>query len=229
MAMIDFKKAKLLIRDGTAPTAQTNAVNHLAGYTLGYTGAIAYDGTGTLSVGLKVSIGSHSYYIASLGTNTVTFTAPLKAAIADNDVINSNLYTNEIRLKLGAGNLTFSEKQTIEYVLDAGRIDEVRQGDEVPMDVSLSCNWMEYTGSVAVEDALAGINTAAAWISSDTADPCRPYAVDLVFEYDPGCGTIDPFVYTLPYFRWESKDFDMRAGTFSVTGKCNARSAILES
>lgn len=227
MAQFDLKKAKLKVRDGTAGTAQTNAVDNVAGYAKDYSGAIAYDGIGVLAVGMIVTLGGEKYSVKALGSGTVTFHQPLADAVDDDDVISSTVYANEVTLKIGAGNLTYSEKRNVEYTLDAGVIDEVRLGDEVPMDVSVDCTWVEYSGSgVALEDSFSGTGTASAWASSDT-DACRPYAVDLIVEYIPPCGGGIPNIITLPDFRWEEKSFDLKGGTFSVKGKCNAKNAIL--
>ncbi|MDB4726355.1 hypothetical protein OAF54_02870 [bacterium] len=138
----------------------------------------------------------------------------------------------EITVKVGEGNLTWSENRNIEYVLDRGLIDEVREGDQVPMDVSFDFTWEFITGNddtttspATVEDALKRVGQAAGWISTD-ADQCRPYAVDIVVEYVPNCSdgsaNADQETITLPDFRWESVDHDLRAGTISVTGRCNA-------
>jgi hypothetical protein len=136
----------------------------------------------------------------------------------------------ELEIKIGDGNLTYDEKRTIEYTKDRGVLDEVREGDEEPMDVSLDFQWEYLRGSSptpTVEEAIKGIGLAASWVSSDS-DTCRPYAVDLVILNLPspaGCG--DQEVITLPDFRWESMPHDPRAGTVSVSGKCNATQATV--
>lgn len=70
-------------------TAQTNAVNLLAGYAKGYTGTIAYDGAGTLAAKMPVEIGGYFYQITVVGSGVITLDKPLEAAVADNAVINS--------------------------------------------------------------------------------------------------------------------------------------------
>jgi len=144
---------------------------------------------------------------------------------------------NEIIIKVGEGNLTYSENRTIEYTLDRGRIDEVREGDEVPMDVSFDLLWEFITGNLdsagvppTVEDVLKNQNNAATWISSDP-DACRPFAVDVVVENVPNCGagapTQEQEFITLPDFRYETLDHDVRAGTIAVSGKCNSKVASI--
>ena len=82
--------------------------------------------------------------------------------------------------------------RTIEYILDRGLIDEVREGDEVPVDVSFEFNWIYLTGSPSsgalptIKDALTRVGNASAWVSSDP-DGCSPYAVDIEILYEPSC------------------------------------------
>lgn len=124
--------------------------------------------------------------------------------------------SGEVELKVGEGNLTYSESRTIEYKLDRGLLDEVREGDQVPVDVSFDLLWTEMLGG-----DIKKIIVGDGYTSTDT-DACRPYACDIEITYTPspsGCG--DASTVTLPDFRWEKIDSDLRAGTLSVTGKCN--------
>lgn len=139
-----------------------------------------------------------------------------------------------LEVKIGEGNLTYSESRNIQYTLDRGKLDEVREGDEVPMDVTLAFTWEYLRGSPSssgatpsVEEALKKIGNAADWVSSDT-DECRPYAVDIEVVNAPqpaACG--DKETITLVDFRYEKLDHDMKAGTVSVTGKCNVTQATV--
>lgn len=134
---------------------------------------------------------------------------------------------NSITITVGEGNLTYTERKNIEYTLDRGVLDEVREGDQVPVDVNLDFVWEYITGGSAtgatptVEDALKRKGPASAWVSTDS-DQCRPYAVDIEVTYAPtpaACGDME--VITLPDFRYEELAHDLRAGTVSVTGRCN--------
>ena len=139
--------------------------------------------------------------------------------------------TESITVVIGEGNLTWTERKNIEYTLDRGTLDEVRLGDEVPVEVSFDFTWDYIEGSTttttippSVEDALKQINNAADWTSTD-ADNCRPYAVDLEFENIPACASADLETITLSDFRFEQLDHDARAGTVSVSGRCNITAA----
>lgn len=134
---------------------------------------------------------------------------------------------NSITVKVGEGNLTYSVKKSIEYILDRGDLDDVREGDQMPCDVSFEFTWEYIEGGSAtgatptVEDALRQINAAASWVSTDS-DVCRPYSVDLDVLYDPNCSGGDQERLVFTDFRYEDIQHDLRAGTISVTGKCNS-------
>lgn len=138
---------------------------------------------------------------------------------------------NSLAVKVGEGNLTFTENRTIEYILDRGLIDEVREGDEVPVDVSFEFNWEYLAGSPTsgalptIKEFLQQTGNAASHISSDP-DNCAPYATDIEVLYEPVCGAsagIENERITISDFRWESLDHDLRAATISVTGRANVK------
>jgi len=141
--------------------------------------------------------------------------------------------SEEIEVTIGEGNLTYTEAKNIEYTLDRGLLDEVREGDQIPIDVTIDFVWEYLRGSLTstsvptVEEALKNIGNASAWVSTDS-DACRPYALDIEVIYAPvptNCG--DKETITLPDFRYESLDHDLRAGTVSVSGKCNVTQATV--
>lgn len=140
---------------------------------------------------------------------------------------------NYIEVKIGEGNLTYSESRNVEYILDRGRLDEVRLGDEIPVDVTLDFVWEFITGNTStttnlptVEDALKQQGNAATWVSTD-ADACRPFALDIILENVPNCSAPgqEQEVTTLSDFRYDSLDHDLRAGTVAITGRCNVTEA----
>ena len=138
---------------------------------------------------------------------------------------------NIIQVKLGEGNLTFTERQNVEYTLDGGNLDEVRLGDQVPVEVRLDAVWDFYTGpgsqstitgsltNPTIADAIKGTDGASTWTSTDD-DACRPYCVDIYLSYNADCAAgVESMI--LADFRWEQLDFDASAGTISVSGRCN--------
>lgn len=139
---------------------------------------------------------------------------------------------NEIEIKVGEGNLTYTESRNMEYTLDKGILDEVREGDEIPVDLSFDFVWEFIKGTVgtggvpSVEDALKNIGAAASWVSTD-ADACRPYAVDVELFHKPDCSGEDLEIITFNDFRYEELAHDLREGTIACSGRCNVTQATV--
>jgi hypothetical protein len=137
----------------------------------------------------------------------------------------------ELEIKIGTGNVSFVEKKNRNYELDKGLLDTVRDGDEVPVDVSLAFSWEWLKADTGLPptpvDVLKRRGQAAAWISS-SADPCEPYAIDIEIYVDPDCEDGSKAeVILLPDFRYEELNYDIQAAQISVTGKCNVTDATL--
>lgn len=181
------------------------------------------------------------------GGDTITVTTPLPGGVtssltfspafttaegvpADNAIISFTGHT--VEATLGEGNLTYNEQREMEYRLDRGTLDTVREGDDQPMEVALDFVWEFLTAGSAdtlptLEDAIKQRGLAADWVSSDTADPCAPYAVDIEIEHDPGCGAEQREIILLPDFRWESLDHNASDAQISMSGRCNAKEAVI--
>ena len=135
--------------------------------------------------------------------------------------------SNSIEINIGEGNLTYSERRTMEYKLNKGDLDTVREGDQQPMEVRFDFQWEFITATTAtgavptVEEVLKATGLAAAWVTS-SADACEPYAVDIEVAYDPACSPTENETITLPDFRYETLEHDLRAGQIACTGQCNA-------
>ena len=234
MAQFDLKKAEIRFRDGYS---EAGAVNLMAGYSAAATTMVIDGVVGAIPVGSYFGVGSgeKKYKIVSTietgdDTTSVTFTPGLDAMVADNAVLTFG--GRQVKVKVGEGNLSWDENRTIEYILDRGVIDEVREGDEVPIDVNLDIQWQFITGDAGdpggglatLEDILKQTGLASDWISSDT-DTCRPYAVDIILDYVPACSTVKKEFIVLKDYRWEKMSHDAKAGTISTSGKCNVRVA----
>ena len=137
---------------------------------------------------------------------------------------------NSLVMKLGEGTLTVTEKRPIEFVRDRGVLDYIRLADEEPMDVRFDVVFEYYTAQSVTganptpADALKGEGAASAWVTASD-DACEPYVIDIEVDNAVVCGTGKTAeTLTLPDFAWEQMDFDLKAGTLSVTGRCNATS-----
>jgi hypothetical protein len=182
------------------------------------------DGTGLTGGGLEAFTTTTPGEFVNQTTN-ITFTPAWGAATpADNDII--TFAANSVEVKIGDGNVTYTENKEYEYELDRGVLDTVREGDEQPLDVTIDFVYEFVTTgtgeAITPVDALKGQNGAAEFVSSDQTDPCAPYAVDIEIEHDPGsCSGSGNEVTTFPDFRHDTLEFDFDEATISSTGRCN--------
>jgi hypothetical protein len=205
----------------------------VSGFAIGATTLVVDGFTGAVPDSARVLIGTKEYTVSSAtesGGNTINIvlTSALLAVAADNAAV--TIYGVYLRIKVGEGNITWSEKKPREFKLDRGEIDQVRNADEVPMDVSLQLMYEELTASSGdpptPEDVLKRRGEAVDWVSANTADPCAPYCINIRFDHTPpNCTAVDKERVILPMFYYESLDHDPKQGTISCQGKCNATEA----
>jgi len=136
-----------------------------------------------------------------------------------------------LEIKVGEGNVNYTETMTREYIRDRGNLDTVRDGDDEPMDVTFDFVWEFLTavgGSAVptIEEVLKQNGEASTWLTT-SADACEPYCVDIEIFYDPGCGGENTEEIVLPYFRYEKLDHNITDSQVSCTGKCNAVEAVI--
>lgn len=237
MAQFDLKRATIRLVDGYS---KLNAqVNNAGGYSIGATTMLVDNITGVVPTGASFRFADAAHdtvYIVSAHTETlgnttsITFAPGLAAAVIDNQVFSFG--GRSLEIKVGEGNLTYDEKRTMEYKKDRGALDTVREGDEEPIDIRLDIQWewLSAGGSdifPTPEEVLKNEGLASTWTTS-AADPCEPYAVDIVIDYDPNCSGVDGERITLIDYRWESLNHDLRAGTLATSGKCNVTRASKE-
>ena len=223
MARVDIKRSNIRIRDGDT---RTGAINNVAGYSTTTTTMLVDGLSAAIAAGRIFTLGGKRYTVVStVGGATPTsivIAAPgLLTSVADNAVI--VVLGNELDIKVGEGTLTYGVKRNIEYMLNRGNLDAVREGDQVPLDVAIDATWEYITGSGAVptiEDMLYQTGPAAAYLSTDS-DACQPYCVDIEVVYDPNCPVGDTETILFPQFRYENIEHDLKAGTIKVSGKCN--------
>ena len=156
-------------------------------------------------------------------TTNIVFSPALGAGTyADSGVL--TFAANQLDIKIGDGNVTYTENSEYEYDLDRDTLDSVRAGAEVPIDVSLDFVY-EYitTGTgedISPMDALKQKGGAALWVSS-SSDPCEPYSVDVEIVHTPICTTAEIETTVFPDFRSESREVNFGDAAVSVSGRCN--------
>ena len=138
--------------------------------------------------------------------------------------------SHELEVTIGEGNISYTEKRNIVYTKDRGALDEVREGDEEPVEVSMDFVWEFLKANTGddptIEDALKQRGEASGWTSTDS-DACRPYAVDIEILYTPPCGGIYKEKIVLNDFRYEQLQHDIKNAQVSCSGKCNITEATV--
>lgn len=237
MALIDLKNCSIFVRDGYS---NAGAVNNVGGYVLndvtmvvdGFVGILPKWSRFTVAgeTGTPVhTVTAHSE--TSGNTTSITFTPALAGAVADNAVI--TVTYNQIELVVGEGNLTYTEKRAREYKKNKGRLYSVRNGDEDPVEISFSLYWEFLKSSVAdnepitFEEALKKTGQASTWVTSDSADPCAPYAVDIVIRHTPPCTDIANEEIAFTKFRYEELSHNAKEGTIECKGSANIIEPVL--
>ncbi len=238
MARIELRDATIRIKDGLSGTAAINEpmTAPMATDTNFDIDTIVLntEDTDLVPVGARFTVAGET---ATGTVHTVTARTPSNTSPTTNIVFTPALgagtymdggavtfLPQQIEVKIGDGNLTWTVNREFDYLLDRGDLDTVREGDEQPLDVSLDLVYEHIrTGTgetISPYDALNGINSAAEWVSS-SADPCEPYAVDIEIEHITPCGASQDETIILPDYRYETLEADLAAATVSTSGRCN--------
>jgi len=188
------------------------------------------DGSALTAGATTVTIVTTQAGVYPSATTNIVFTPALGAGTyVENGVV--TFLPQQLDIKVGDGNITYTEHKEHEYLLDRGNLDSVREGKEVPMDVKLECVYEHITQGtgevVSPMDALKGTGGAVEWVSA-SADLCEPYAIDLIALHTPPCGTSENERTTFPDFRADTKEVDFTKATIAVTGKCNVTEPVVE-
>ena len=137
---------------------------------------------------------------------------------------------NYIDVKVGEGELNYSEKRQIDFVKSRGELDTVRENEEVPLEVSLVFIWEHIfaaTGEpITVEDALKKRGEAAGWASS-SSDTNAPYCVNILIYYTPPCPDVLLETILLQQFHWIELAHSLKDATVALKGNCNVTQAIV--
>lgn len=251
LRICDGRKATLAIGTSTAAVTYTDASSH-RGTRTAIRVRHVNPGTNNAALSVTVSGTDITVNLATNGSAVATSTANAVKAAVDAYAPAAALVTTvsggagtaiaaayaslatgprSVEIKVGAGNLTYSEKKPRQYTPNRGLLDEVRDGDEDPVEVSIDLVWEFLTastgsGTPTPEDALKQRGEASAWTSTSD-DACGLYCVDIEVEDDANCSTQEREFIILEEFNWESLDQDLKAGTIKLSGKCNRTEASL--
>jgi len=138
-----------------------------------------------------------------------------------------------MQIKLGTGNFSWTEAQTIEYEANQGKISSTdggvaTQGDDVPMAVQFDAIFEFYydctIGSVVYQSPVELLQSE----TRADGDACGPPSVHLWLDTTIECADetqVESLMF--PRFRWESLNYDSDAGRISCSGNCLAVEPIL--
>lgn len=235
MARIELRDATVYIQDGLSGTATINEATPAANDTDAdiITPVLNTANTSLVPVGARFTVntaGNTSNYTVT--ARTPTDTAPttnitFSPVWGVNTPANADVITfipQRIAVKIGEGNLTYTESKEYEYLLDRGNLDTVKEADQQPVDVSIDFVYEHVTTGtsedISVVDALKQSGSANEWVSS-SSDLCEPYSVDIVVDHVTPCGSTENELTTLGDYRYESLEFDLSEATISTSGRCN--------
>jgi hypothetical protein len=186
----------------------------------------------TLAGEVGVSLPIHTV-TARVGnpTTSITFTPALVNFVGNGLNTVLTILNQQIEIRIGDGDLSWTESREILYDLDRDILDDVRLGPEQPIEVNAAFvfEWAS-TGTgepISPIDAIKRINEAAEWVSSDS-DQCRPYSVDIVADHIVPCGTNQDQRFTFEDFRWESLEYSIQDAAITLSGRCNRTDALVE-
>lgn len=231
MPLIDLKNTTVVFEDGYS---EAGAVNLMAGYTAGASSIVVDGIVGIIPEGSRINfVGDVTDYTvvstveSSGNTTTIVISPVLVEDLTDNQVF--NVYGVFLEIKVGEGTITWSENSPREFKLDRGLLDQVRDADQVPMDVSFQLMYEALTASNPSTDPPTPMDViyrrgaAASWVSTNP-DTCAPFCFNIRMDHSPpNCGSAFPTERTvLPMFYTEKKDYDPKQGMISISGKCNA-------
>lgn len=243
MARIELRHCTISLQDGLSGTAHANTGNTtpMAGDSSVAVNTVALntDITTKVPIGGRFTIAGETASTTvhtvltrmNTGNNTtsITFSPVLSAGTYANTAV-LTFQSQHLDIKIGEGELTYTENTNNLYDLDRGNLDTVREGDEVPMDVSLAFTYEHITTgtneSIAPMDALKRRGNASEWVSS-ASDQCEPFALDVVVVHQPPCGTNQVETTTFPDFRSDKREVKFKDALITITGKCNAVEPIV--
>lgn len=244
MARIQLRDATIYLQDGLSGTADIDDSSpaDLTGETTlavnDSTVSLNTDDTDQIPIGARFTAdgetGAPVHVVTdrspSTGpTTSITFTPAIASNIADDATL--TFLPQQVEIRVGEGDIAWTESREILYDLDRDVLDDVRLGPEQPLEVNSSFvfEWASTGTGEAISpvDAIKRIGEATEWVSSDS-DQCRPYAIDIVVDHEVPCGTNQDQRFTFEDFRWDSLEYSIQDAAITLTGRCNRTDALVE-
>lgn len=136
---------------------------------------------------------------------------------------------NTLEFKIGEGTMSFRMRRNLVFTKNRGKLDLVKIGDDVPMEVSFDVVWeflkaQPGSANPMPYEFLTQTGMASSY-KSTSADDCEPYAINIEIDDITPCTDDMNERIVLPYFRQDKIDGGFRDGMLKVTGRCNATAA----
>jgi hypothetical protein len=237
MARIEMRDVTIYMQDGLSGTGNLSN-NGTANDTTIDVDTIVLNTTTTnlVPVGARLYVGGetantiHTVTARTPSANGPTTNLTITPALGTGTYNSGNaegaltFINQRVEIKIGEGNLTWTEAKEYEYLMDRGNLDTVKEGDEQPVEIALEFVY-EYIKTESGQtltpiDAVKNAGEASEWVSS-ASDLCEPYAVDILAKHCVPCGTDQDEDVLFTDFRYESLDYDMGESTIAVSGRCN--------
>jgi hypothetical protein len=243
MARIELRDVTIYVQDGLSGTAKLTANGTANDTTLNInTVVLNTDTTNLVPVGARLYLPGETANTvhtvtartpADAGPTTCITITPALGTGSYNSGNSENAVTfinQRLEVKIGEGNLTWTETKEYEYLRDRGNLDTVKEGDEQPVEMSLEFvyEYVKSSSGTAITpiDALKRVGYAEEWVST-SSDQCEPYCIDILAKHCVPCGTDQDEDVLFEEFRYETLDFDIQAATISVSGQCNKSEATV--
>ena len=236
MARIQLRDATLLLQDGTSGTGTINGALTGGESTIPINAAtLNTTVTDQVPVGARFTLLSADeiYTVTSRtpssGTTTSIGCSPV-VLTAEADASAIVYLAQRLTIKVGEGDISWTEAREFIYDRDRDVLDTVRLGQDQPISVDASFTFEFITAETGKTptpvDALNQDGEASEWVSSAT-DLCEPYSVDIVILHCQPCGADQDQDILLPDFRYESLDYSVADASIAFSGQCNATRATV--
>jgi hypothetical protein len=133
---------------------------------------------------------------------------------------------NSLEFKVGEGSMSFRERRNLIFTRNRGKLDLVKIGDDVPVEVNFDITWefLKALGGASTPtpyEFLKKTGPAAGYTSAGPA--CEPWAIDIEVSNVTPCGSDSDEKITLPDFRPDRIEGGLRDAMLRVTGRCNSK------
>jgi hypothetical protein len=237
MARIEMRDVTIYVQDGLAGTGNLSANGTLNDASLDVdTIVLNTTTTNLIPVGARLTVNGETVNTvhtvtgrtpSANGPTTNIVIIPILGAGTYNsgNVEGALTFINQrIEIKVGEGNLTWTEAKEYEYLRERGDLDTVKEADEQPVEMAMEFVYeyikTESGKTITATDALKNQGEASEWVST-SSDLCEPYCIDILAKHCVPCGTDEDEDVLFTDFRYESLDYDVGEATIAVSGRCN--------